>query len=144
MITATPTKVPVRLVMADTDAADEPRVYEQIVTGWQVAPGLAVHPTYDRADPRAGSYNLTTYPAAASSPPDCAPATSASPPRSPSPPASTGPPTSTRSATIRAASGCCPALPSRTGAAPTSPAASSRTPGPTGNSARAVPTPSTA
>ncbi|MGK5521331.1 hypothetical protein ACSNN9_18530 [Micromonospora sp. URMC 107] len=42
-----PVTIAVRLQVSDTDAADQPCVSEVIVTGWPVAPGLAVHVTVD-------------------------------------------------------------------------------------------------
>ncbi|MFG1955403.1 hypothetical protein [Micromonospora sp. NPDC048830] len=54
--------VPVRIQMTDTDAADEPRVSQVIVTGWPVAPGLAVHVTIQDGQRLDGRYNLAHLP----------------------------------------------------------------------------------
>jgi hypothetical protein len=62
MTTSTPVRrerIPVRLLLADTDAADEPRVSELVIPGWSVAPGLAVHPSWQDGEPVTGRYSLT-------------------------------------------------------------------------------------
>ncbi|MEV4212657.1 hypothetical protein [Micromonospora sp. NPDC049662] len=58
-MTKTLEQIPVRLVRSDTDAADEPRTCEFIVAGWLVAPGLAVHRSWDHGAPTDGRYSLT-------------------------------------------------------------------------------------
>ncbi|MFG1804628.1 hypothetical protein ACGFI4_31240 [Micromonospora carbonacea] len=55
--------IPVRLHLSDTDAVDEPRVSQVIVTGWPVAPGLAINVTLDDDGLRLdGRYSLTHLP----------------------------------------------------------------------------------
>ncbi|MEH1016364.1 hypothetical protein V6U90_25070 [Micromonospora sp. CPCC 206060] len=57
--TTAPVTIPVRIKLLDTDAADQPRVSEMVVTGWPVAPGLAVHVTVDDGGQRLdGRYSL--------------------------------------------------------------------------------------
>lgn len=53
--------IPVRIVLvAGTDAADEPRISAHLVPGWLVAPGLVVHRTWDHGEPAPeGLYSLT-------------------------------------------------------------------------------------
>ncbi|MFI7074933.1 hypothetical protein [Micromonospora sediminicola] len=58
---STPT-VPVRLYLSDNDPED-PRIVAQVVTGWPVAPGLAVNVTLDDHGQRLdGRYSLTHLP----------------------------------------------------------------------------------
>ncbi|MEU7935217.1 hypothetical protein [Micromonospora echinofusca] len=60
--TTAPVTIPVRLEVSDTDAADQTRVSQMIVTGWPVAPGLAVHVTVDDGQRLDGRYSLVHLP----------------------------------------------------------------------------------
>ncbi|MEU6077586.1 hypothetical protein [Micromonospora sp. NPDC047074] len=59
---AAPTTTAVRLYVSDNDA-ESPRTVERVVTGWPVAPGLAVNVTLDDDGQRLdGRYSLTHLP----------------------------------------------------------------------------------
>ncbi|MEU9510776.1 hypothetical protein AB0D32_31370 [Micromonospora sp. NPDC048170] len=59
---AAPTTTAVRLYVSDNDA-EAPRLVERVVTGWPVAPGLAVNVTLDDDGQRLdGRYSLTHLP----------------------------------------------------------------------------------
>ncbi|MEU4778248.1 hypothetical protein [Micromonospora sp. NPDC023633] len=60
--TAAPTTTPVRLYLSDNDP-EAPRIVARVVTGWPVAPGLAVNVTVDDDGQRLdGRYSLTHLP----------------------------------------------------------------------------------
>ncbi|MFI5837732.1 hypothetical protein ACIA5A_29045 [Micromonospora sp. NPDC051300] len=59
--TAIAATIPVRLYLSDTDPED-PRVEQRIVTGWPVAPGLAINVTHEYGQRLDGRYSLTHLP----------------------------------------------------------------------------------
>ncbi|TDB80206.1 hypothetical protein [Micromonospora sp. KC721] len=60
--TSTVPTIPVRLNLTDNDP-EHPRIEQRVVTGWPVAPGLAINVTLDQDGQRLdGRYSLTHLP----------------------------------------------------------------------------------
>lgn len=53
--------IPVQLQLSDNDP-EHPRTEQRVVTGWPVAPGLAIHVTLDDGQRLDGRYSLTHLP----------------------------------------------------------------------------------